>query len=180
MLQSRPPHDKGDGAPEDDGDPPEIGLPHPVPILWPGDHQQGADDGDPGEGRDTRPAPGGRQTDQDDRPDEVEVLLDRERPRVLEQWRVMPGVDPPVGHVEQSSGSCRHDGLEAARHRRKGQDANHQHDERRDEPQRPTNVERPEVDRSRTRPLTEEERGDEEAAQRKEDIHARKSIARPR
>jgi hypothetical protein len=112
--------------------------------------------------------------DQHERPDQVVLLLDRERPGV----RQRPGaqVDEhvgPVGQVEQRGGDRdlrrqRHRVAQRRQHQRHGQRDHEQ--QRRQQPQRAAGPERPQVDPPGAVELGEQQGGDEEPADHEEDV----------
>jgi hypothetical protein len=112
-----------------------------------------------------------KQEDEQRGPDDVELLLRRERPRVRPVERGSSRLDD-VRHVEgRREQEPPHQGLKAAVDPRIDREAGQQeHAERRKEPQRAPHVEPAQRDPAGALPLLEQERGDEESAEDEEDV----------
>src|SRR5205085_5950676 len=133
------------------------------------------------------PAP--QQHDEERRPEEIEVLLDRERPQLPEAALLVQdsGREEGVREVENPgdrgqqrpcrvvprSDAGRGLGDEDQQVRRD------RHEERRQQPQRASPPELPQRDGSRSVPLLEQEGRDEESAQDEEDVDAEEGAVRP-
>ena len=129
------------------------------------------------------------QPEQEQRPDEVELLLDGQRPQVLEHRRSPRGLEvglavqdvPPVGGVDEGR-----DGVLAHTLRRILGDGHRQQrradqykEERREESLGASLVEAPELDASGVAKLTEEQRRDEKPGEGEEDVDAEEAARQP-
>jgi hypothetical protein len=115
----------------------------------------------------------------DERPDEVELLLDGQRPAVVQPCHVV-AVERlrPVRRVAQRQrdvGAGERLAERRLRHRHHGAGQ----EQRRRQPQEAPRVEVPEVDGARPLPLRAEDGRDEESAQDKENVHAHPAAAEP-
>ena len=137
-----------------------------------------------------RPAPP-QQEAHDERPDQVELLLDRERPHVPQRRRLrelvevrLPREDePPVRDVAERGERVGPDAVELTGRREHAgvhHDADHHQEQRGEQPPGAAHPERLQVDASPPRPLGDEQRGDEEAAQHEERVDAEEPADRPR
>ncbi len=129
------------------------------------------------------PPPHGEQAGDDQRPDHVELLLDREAPRVVERRRrgeerpvvVAREHRPPVGHVGDRGEGVHADEVQLlgrGEERGIGRHPEQHHAERREEPPRPSGPEGPEVHVLGRADLREQQAGDEEAGQDEEGVDA--------
>ena len=117
---------------------------------------------------------------EDERPDEVPLLLDRQRPEVLQQRRapqrleVALAVDdvPPVGDVEQGGDGVAAQAVEGVGHAqyRPRAHRDQHHVQRGQKPSAPAQPELPAVDSAGSTPLLDHERRDEVAADDEEDV----------
>ena len=149
-------------------------------------HQQGRSEGtgECGEGQPELPATAGQsaQGDRNERPEQVELLLDRQRPRVQQRRRLgelvevtLPGEhEPPVRAVAQGGQRV---GAKAGPVGRVGHEVDvrgnpqqRQHQSR-GEAAGPANPERLEADAARALPLGDQQGRDEKARQREEHVH---------
>ena len=148
------------------------------------DHQQRRHE----QGAQRLPPP--QQEAHDERPDQVELLLDRQRPHVLQrrglrelrEVRLAREDETPVRDVPERGERVAADGVDLARRReqrRVGHDAGH-HDEQRG--QQPSGSPQPEalqVDAPLPVPLRDQQRRDQEAAQHEEGVDAQVAADHP-
>ncbi len=198
--RGRPPEEREQGAHEDRRDP-GVGAVVEAARVLPGlvedGHPHGRRRGHPGHGqRDgTEPAPEpAQQHDEDQRPQQVELLLDGERPQVAQQQRTPEllevravGRDEvPVGRVRQRRQDLRPQlgRLVAEEEHHDDAGRGQQQVERGQEPAGPAPVEAAHADGARTVVLLQEQHGDQVAADHEEDVDAeeatRQPAARPR
>ncbi len=127
----------------------------------------------------------------DERPDEVELLLDRQRPRVEERRRLgdraevrrVAADEVPVADVEDRGRGRRHDVDVAERGRpHRGDDPDHRNEEeqRGQQPPGPPPPEPDEGDRPVVPPLRQEQRRDQEPGEREERVDAVVAAGEPR
>ena len=118
-----------------------------------------------------------------ERPDQVELLLNGQRPRVAEYPQGLAAHHDPVGHVEERGdgrvGHPKHDRHEHLGRPVQARDDHHrdiarddQHDEGGQEPKGAPGVEFPQADAPGARPLIHQQRRDQEAAEDEEDVDA--------
>ena len=130
------------------------------------------------------------QDQQRDRPQQVPLLFDRERPRVgegrrrLERLEVRRAVEdePPVGYVEQRREAVTADRPELGRlrpHDGVDRDPDQQEEERREQAAGASRPEGLEIDPAGVLALGQQERGDEVAAQDEEHVDAEEAALRP-
>ena len=111
---------------------------------------------------------GAEQQDEQRGPDDVELLLGRERPRVRPVELGTSGLDDVRDVESRREDEPSHQGLEAVVHPRVGREAGEEEDaQRREEPQHAAHVEAAQRDSARAVPLVEQERGDQEALRTK-------------
>ena len=150
---------------------------------------EGADDGDDEQYPEV---PGQLQQAEDDqRPDQVELLLDGQRPGVGQRGR-QPGLvevarpdqdEVPVGHVEQGRQRVEPEvRVRPAGHDERGiaGDEEQHEQQRRQQAAGPAGPERAEPDRPEPVPLVDEERRDQEAGQDEERVDAEVAADEPR
>ncbi len=119
------------------------------------------------------------------RPHDVELLLHRQRPQVLQQRRAAEGLEvrlfgddlPPVRHVDQRRRDVAHQprhrvGRQHRRHH--GHHGDHR-EGRRQQAARPAQVEGAEVDAAMARVFAQQQRGDDEAGDDEEHVHAQEA-----
>ena len=115
------------------------------------------------------------------RPDQIELLLDRERPEVQQRRRCGEGAEVrltredevPVDDVPQRRQDVDPELVETERwrqHRGVHQDGAEHHEQRGEEPPRPAGPEAREIDAGRPVPLADQQPGDEEARQHEEGV----------
>ncbi len=167
--------DRERGTP-DDRHPTRVGRTYGVEACGPADDEESETEADEHPGQPAEPRAGGEQQGERGRPQEVEVLLDGERPRVLEQRGGMAEVDPPVRHVGERGEAGRPDLAEPPGDEPERDDTEARGDERRVETQDPAHVEPRQRDAPRALVLAQDEGGDEEAAEDEEDVHAREAV----
>ncbi len=139
--------------------------------------------------RDPQPAAPAVQRERDDRPDQVELLLDRQGPQVLQQRRAPDRLEvrevmdhvPPVGHVEHRGDDVAAQplggvGREGQREHCAAQEHDH---ERGQQPPGPVHVEAPEVDPVAQPQLLEQQRGDEEPGEHEEHVDPEETTLEP-
>ena len=134
----------------------------------------------PGRRRPDQPASGAG-PQQHQRPEQVELLLDRQRPGVVEPGRQVPGrPQPQVAGVRQAhQGGPGEPEPDVAEHVAPGGKGQEQHDEGRVEPARPAQVEPAQVDPAGPS-FAQQQSGDEIAGQHEEDVDAHPAAAEPR
>ncbi len=153
--------------------------------------EHAADEGthDPeADGDDEGPPRPGQQHGDGDRPDDVPLLLDGQRPEVGDRRRCSPqgvvatgGVDPPVLDVEQcgqeiaAQGGCAGQPLE----RHEGDDHGDAGQRGRQEPSKPASPEGHAVDPAGAVVLDQHERGDQVAGEHEERAHAEPATLGP-
>ncbi len=125
---------------------------------------------------------------QQDRPHQVELLLDRQRPEVLQhgggRGEVVRALrhEAPV-HERHERGERITEGLLGAgaveHHEPHQRDRHEHHERRRQDAAHPPCQEAAEPDASRLRDLAQQHRGDEEARDDEEDVHPDEAAARP-
>ena len=126
---------------------------------------------------------------QQEGPEDVELLLDRQRPEVVERLRrrelgevgdVMED-QPPVLEVEERAarGLAEVGGLVRADHGHPGHDHDQQHDQRREQAPRPGEPEPREVDPPPSLHLREQQVGDQVAAEGEEDADPQQAAGDP-
>jgi len=148
--------------------------------------RDGGDQPEPDD-RDTA-APRLEENHQDERPDEVELLLDAQRPRLQQRHGRRRGIEVPGVVEEEAVGGGAERPQHAARHlpivsRQQQQPAagEHEHDQyrqRRDDASHASLVERGQRVRSGSQ-LAQQEPGDQEAGDDEEHVHADESAAHP-
>ncbi len=136
-----------------------------------------------------RVAPTAHPDREDQRPQQVELLLDRERPQVLEQRRpsdglevgLLPEHEVPVRHVPEGGQRVAAQSGHLARQKddRVGEGDDEQQVERRQEPAGAAQPERLQVDAAPSSPLREQQRGDEVAADHEEDLDPEETAGDP-
>ena len=131
----------------------------------------------PGLGRERAPDPLHGEDDQ--RPNEVELLLDGQRPAVVQPRHVIAEERlRPVRRVAQRQGEIgAGKGLAERRLRHRHHGAGQE--QRRRQPQEAPRVEVPEIDRARPLPLGAQDGRDEEAAQDEKNVHPHPAAAEP-
>ena len=168
----------------------EAGDAHSV-VQEQGGHR-GREDDPEGRHHGQAPAPPPAQHEQGEgRPDQVELLLDGERPGMEERggWPepdevVLPGEDePPVRHIGQRGEGVTPEGAQRAGQGEPvgvGRDEQHGQEQRRQQPPGAPLVEVPEPHPSGRGPLPDQQGGDQEAGQDEEDVHAEQAAPGPR
>ena len=173
---------QGQGAPDEQDVAPELGEPPQplvgeVPLGQLPPEERGDDDDEQARAQEHLQAPAvGHEQEDHRRPQDVELLLDRQRPEVPEDTHVVAEEAPvPVGVIEDHRREAA-DGAVTDR-RRRGQD-HPDGDEGEEEPQggqqpqRPPGVEVAQRDATRPSPFLEQEGGDEEAGEHEEHVDA--------
>ena len=136
-----------------------------------------------------RPAEPGDPRRHDRRPEQVELLLHRQRPQVQEHRRAaelvevgLVGEDEvPVGDVPErrQGGPAQPRHLAVVEDDHVGQDHGHHHEERREQAAGAADPEPHQVDRAGGAPLGEQQRGDQVAADHQEDVDAQEAAGQP-
>ena len=167
------------------------------PGLVDGRQPEGEDERDHADRRDDRPDPStgperaSRDDEDDDRPEQVELLLHAEGPEVEDRRRGLAGREvvgrlrreSHVGDEQRGRGRVRRGtGHEERRKEDDGDRDGHEEDDggRRQDAARSSRVERWEGERPRLTDLAEHEAGDEEPRDHEEDVDARKPAREPR
>jgi len=129
------------------------------------------------------------QAAEDHRPQQVELLLDRERPQVRQhvaaadelEVRLLLAQRPPVADVERSAGEVAQELLGDVGRDRRHEDrgADEHEDERGEQAARAPDVEALEVDAAAHADLGQQQRGDEEAADDEEQVDAEEAAGQP-
>ena len=151
-----------------------------------GDRAEGA-----GEDADQQPAapeqlhPGG----EDERPEEVELLLDRERPEVAEERGPLEALEVglvgedevPVGEVGERGDRVAAQLVDPVRLDDRGDDHRHRDEDadRRQQPPRPPHPEAPQPHVAAAAELAQQQRGDQVAADHEEDVDAEEAARQP-
>ncbi len=162
------------------------------------DRSQGAGHGHDGQDGAPVGADPGEQEQQHRRPHQVELLLDPERPGVLQgggraelgEVRLVGEDELPVGHVEEGGQGVAPQGRQvdggagggsaqpAVEHHEEA-DGDEQDDQRGQEAPGPASPEGPQPDPVGSQPFLQEQRRDEEARQDEEDVHAEEAARGP-
>ena len=130
--------------------------------------------------RAARIPPARQQRDEQDRPDHVELLLDRQRPQVLQRERGAEHVGPVEDVAEGQPDRSQHVADRRTETGRGDEQRHRAHDaKRRQQPGRPPGVEAAETDVADAMALLEEQPGDQEPAQEEEEVDTEEPALEP-